>query len=98
MENYKINFGKFECSNELPFTLIAGPCAMESRSHAIEMAEAIGEIAEKLGINFIFKTSFDKANRTSINSGRGLGLEEAVTVFEEIKPNVDTVTRIFFIY
>ncbi|QXX73934.1 3-deoxy-8-phosphooctulonate synthase [Methylovirgula sp. HY1] len=69
----------------LPFALIAGPCAMESRAHALEMAAALKEIAAKLGLGLVFKTSFDKANRTSAASRRGLGLKEAPPVFAEIR-------------
>ncbi len=69
----------------LPFVLIAGPCAMESRAHALEMASALKEIAGALNLGLVFKTSFDKANRTSASSGRGLGLTEALPVFAEIR-------------
>ncbi|HEY5226760.1 MAG TPA: 3-deoxy-8-phosphooctulonate synthase, partial [Methylovirgula sp.] len=69
----------------LPFVLIAGPCAMESRAHALEMAAALKEIAGALKLGLVFKTSFDKANRTSAASGRGLGLNEALPVFAEIR-------------
>ena len=69
----------------LPFALIAGPCAMESRAHALEMAAALKEIAQRLGLGLVLKTSFDKANRTSAASGRGLGLSEALPVFAEIR-------------
>ncbi len=75
-----VNFG-----NELPLTLIAGPCQLESRSHAMMMAEQISDISAKLNIGFVFKTSFDKANRTSAKSARGIGLESAVEIFHEIK-------------
>lgn len=71
--------------NDLPFALIAGPCQMESRDHAMMMAENLVQLTEKLGIPLVFKTSFDKANRTSATAQRGLGLEKALPVFEEIK-------------
>jgi 2-dehydro-3-deoxyphosphooctonate aldolase (KDO 8-P synthase) len=71
--------------NALPFALIAGPCAMESAAHGLEMAAALKEIAGKLGIGLVFKASFDKANRTAASSGRGLGLKEALPVFAEIR-------------
>jgi len=71
--------------NDLPFTLLAGPCAMESRDHAMEMSSALKEMTDKLGIPFIYKTSFDKANRTSIASGRGVGMDKALPVLAEIK-------------
>jgi 2-dehydro-3-deoxyphosphooctonate aldolase (KDO 8-P synthase) len=72
-------------ANNLPFTLIAGPCQMESRDHALMMAENLVKTTDKLGIPFIYKSSFDKANRTSLNSKRGIGLEKALLVFAEIK-------------
>jgi 2-dehydro-3-deoxyphosphooctonate aldolase (KDO 8-P synthase) len=71
--------------NDLPFALIAGPCAMESRDHALFMAEKLAAITEKLGVPLVFKTSFDKANRTSASGPRGLGLDAALKVFQEIK-------------
>ena len=80
-----VQVGKFEIGNDLPFTLLAGPCALESREHALEMSEAIHEITSSLGINFIYKTSFDKANRTSLNSSRGLGLDKALPILAEVK-------------
>ncbi|MCL2331275.1 MAG: 3-deoxy-8-phosphooctulonate synthase [Proteobacteria bacterium] len=76
----KVIFG-----NDLPFVLIAGPCAMESRDHAMMMAEQLVQLTDKLNIPFVFKTSFDKANRTSVASGRGAGLEYAISVFDEIR-------------
>ena len=71
--------------NALPLSLIAGPCQMESRAHALEMASALKEIAAKLSIGLVYKTSFDKANRTSGKSARGLGLDQALPVFAEIR-------------
>jgi 2-dehydro-3-deoxyphosphooctonate aldolase (KDO 8-P synthase) len=71
--------------NALPLALIAGPCALESRSHAFDMASALKEIAAKLGIGFVYKTSFDKANRTSAASARGLGLDKALSIFAELR-------------
>src|SRR5689334_22048879 len=71
--------------NELPLALIAGPCALESRDHALEMATALKEIAGRLTIGFVYKTSFDKANRTSARSARGIGLAEALPIFAEIR-------------
>ncbi len=71
--------------NALPLSLIAGPCQMESRAHALEMASALKEIATKLSIGLVYKTSFDKANRTSGRSARGLGLDQALPVFAEIR-------------
>ncbi len=72
-------------SNSLPLTLIAGPCVMESRDHAVMMAGNLSELAKNFGIKFIFKTSFDKANRTSIQGERGMGLDKSLAVFDEIK-------------
>ena len=72
-------------AQDKPLTLIAGPCAMESRAHALEMAEALTAIAGRLGIGFVYKSSFDKANRTSLGSARGIGLADALPIFAEIK-------------
>ena len=80
--------GDLVLGNDLPLKLIAGPCAMESRSHALEMAGALKELTDKLGMGFIYKTSFDKANRTSGTSPRGLGLEQALPVFAEVRKSV----------
>ncbi len=71
--------------NALPLALIAGPCAMESRDHALFMADALAELAVRLGIGLVYKSSFDKANRTSSDSARGLGLDKALTIFDEVK-------------
>lgn len=84
----RVRVQDFEIGNDLPFTLIAGPCAMESRDHALEMASAVKEMTGRLGINFIYKSSFDKANRSSINSPRGIGLSLAMDVFAEVKERV----------
>jgi 2-dehydro-3-deoxyphosphooctonate aldolase (KDO 8-P synthase) len=83
--NLIVAVGAARFGNHLPLTLIAGPCALESRDHAIEMAGALKEIAARLGIGLVYKTSFDKANRTSVTSARGVGLEAALAVFEEIR-------------
>lgn len=72
-------------SNEKPFVLIAGPCQMESQAHGLEMAEALVKLTKELDIPFIFKASFDKANRTSINGIRGMGMEKALVAFQDIK-------------
>jgi 2-dehydro-3-deoxyphosphooctonate aldolase (KDO 8-P synthase) len=77
--------GNARFGNDLPLAVIAGPCALESRAHALEMASAVKEIAARLGIALVFKTSFDKANRTSAGSARGVGLDEALPVFAEIR-------------
>ncbi len=83
MKQVKIN--TLTIANDQPFTLIAGPCQMESRQHALDVAGELQAITQKLGIPFIFKTSFDKANRSSLSGKRGLGLESALPVFEEVK-------------
>jgi len=80
-----ITINDLKIGNDLPLSIIAGPCQMESRDHALDMAGALADISQELGIALIYKTSFDKANRTSINSPRGLGLEQASTVFTEIR-------------
>ena len=71
--------------NDLPLALIAGPCALESRDHALFMAEQLGRLTEKLGMGYVFKSSFDKANRTSASGRRGMGLDAALKIFEEVK-------------
>ena len=86
--NAVVQIGKVKVGNSLPLTLIAGPCQLESRDHALMMASALAKIAERLNIGFIYKTSFDKANRTSIAGKRGLGLEAALPVFAELGAKV----------
>lgn len=83
--NSTVTLGKLQIANDRQFTLIAGPCALESRQHAFEMASALKEITGKLGIGLIYKTSFDKANRTSANAERGMGLELALPIFADIR-------------
>src|SRR6202521_3197190 len=83
--NPTVAVGKARFGNALPFALIAGPCALESRAHALEMAAALKELTARLGIGFVYKTSFDKANRTSAASARGLGLKAALPIFAEIR-------------
>ena len=83
--NAVVAVGNVKFGNALPLSLIAGPCAMESRAHAIEMASALKEITGRVGIGLVFKTSFDKANRTSLAAGRGVGLEASLPVFAEIR-------------
>ena len=85
MKQKNINISNFKIGNNLPFTLIAGPCQLESRVHAFKMVEKIQKITKKLKINFIYKTSFDKANRTSLKGKRGLGLAKSLLIFDEIK-------------
>jgi 2-dehydro-3-deoxyphosphooctonate aldolase (KDO 8-P synthase) len=77
--------GQARFGNGLPLALIAGPCVFESRAHALEMAQALKAIAGRLGIGLVYKSSFDKANRTSASSARGLGLAEALPIFAEIR-------------
>ena len=83
--NSTVKIGPVTLSNTSPIAVFAGPCALESRSHALETASALKEMAERLGIGLIYKSSFDKANRTSISSARGLGLKEALPIFAEIR-------------
>lgn len=77
--------GNVSLSNHAPFALISGPCQMESRDHAMMMAESLATIARDLAIPFIFKTSFDKANRSSVSAARGMGLDASLRVFEEVR-------------
>jgi 2-dehydro-3-deoxyphosphooctonate aldolase (KDO 8-P synthase) len=83
--NPVVRVGAVEIGNARKLSLIAGPCALESRDHALEMASALKDIAAKAGLGLIYKTSFDKANRTSANSARGLGIELALPIFAEIR-------------
>jgi 2-dehydro-3-deoxyphosphooctonate aldolase (KDO 8-P synthase) len=80
-----VTVGSVRFGNALPFSLIAGPCAMESRAHALEMASALKEMTARLGIGLVYKSSFDKANRTSASSARGIGLDQALSIFAEVK-------------
>lgn len=83
--NAVVTIGKARFGNALPLALIAGPCQMESRQHAFDMAGALKEIATRLGIGFVYKTSFDKANRTSLGGKRGAGLDTALPVFDDLR-------------
>lgn len=85
MEQKVIKIGNVALGNKLPLVLIGGPCQIESREHAIFIAGSLVEITRNLGIPYIFKASFDKANRTSLNSARGVGLEEGMKTFEQIR-------------
>jgi 2-dehydro-3-deoxyphosphooctonate aldolase (KDO 8-P synthase) len=87
-----VSVGAARIGNALPLTLIAGPCAMESRAHALEVAGALKEMAAKLGIGLVFKTSFDKSNRTSGKGGRGMGLSAALPVFAEVRESLGLPT------
>ncbi|MCI0430767.1 MAG: 3-deoxy-8-phosphooctulonate synthase, partial [Rhodospirillales bacterium] len=83
--SHRIRIGDLTIGNDRPLALIAGPCALESRSHALEMGHALTEMARKLGIGLIYKSSFDKANRTSIRSNRGVGMEEGLPILAEVR-------------
>ncbi|MGB3743281.1 MAG: 3-deoxy-8-phosphooctulonate synthase [Xanthobacteraceae bacterium] len=83
--NAIVTVGKVKFGNGLPLAVIAGPCALESRAHAFEMAAALKEITAGLGIGLVYKTSFDKANRTSASSARGLGLDKALAIFADLR-------------
>ena len=83
--NLNVEVGEARFGNSLPLALIAGPCVLESRAHALEMASALKEIAARLKIGLVYKTSFDKANRTSRDSARGMGLAQALPIFAEIR-------------
>jgi 2-dehydro-3-deoxyphosphooctonate aldolase (KDO 8-P synthase) len=83
--NPVVRVGSVDIGNAKPLTIIAGPCALESRAHALEMANALKEIARNAGVGLIYKTSFDKANRTSAGSERGIGLDQALPIFAEIR-------------
>jgi 2-dehydro-3-deoxyphosphooctonate aldolase (KDO 8-P synthase) len=84
-----VSVGDVRFGNTLPLSLIAGPCQLESRAHALEMASALKEIAARVGLGLVFKTSFDKANRTSGGSARGVGLEQALPIFAEIRETLN---------
>ncbi len=88
MKNKSVKCGKLNISNNGPFTLIAGPCQLESEKHALDVASELKKITEKLGIGLIYKTSFDKANRTSLNGRRGAGLDKSLPVFDKIRKQV----------
>lgn len=81
----RIRIGNVTVANDAPFVLIAGPCALESRAHAMEMSAALVEITAKLGIGLIYKSSFDKANRTSLDSPRGMGLAESLPILADVR-------------
>ncbi len=83
--NAKVTVGQALFANDAPLSLIAGPCQFESRQHAFDMAGALKELTGKLGIGFVYKSSFDKANRSSLSSTRGAGLEAALPVFSELR-------------
>ena len=88
MKNKLVKCGKLNISNSHPFTLIAGPCQLENEKHAIAVASKLKEITQKLNIGLIYKTSFDKANRTSLTGKRGAGLEKSLPVFDKIRKDI----------
>lgn len=96
MKNHHIALKDITIGNDLPFVLIAGPCQMESRDHAFDMAGTLKEISDKLGLKLIYKSSFDKANRTSLKAERGIGLDKGLPIFADIKKqmNVPVITDI----
>ena len=96
MNNIKVNCGNIEISNNNKICIIAGPCQLETEQHAVDMAGEIQEITKKYGLGFIYKTSFDKANRTSLKGKRGAGLEASLPVFDKLKKefNVPILTDI----
>jgi 2-dehydro-3-deoxyphosphooctonate aldolase (KDO 8-P synthase) len=83
--NHTVTAGKVSIANDAPLTLIAGPCQLESRQHAFDMAGALKELCGKLGIGLVYKTSYDKANRTSLGATRGAGLDAALPVFDDLR-------------
>lgn len=85
MKQRTIKIGNFQIGNHLPIAIIAGPCQIESHQHAVDLAGKMVELTNKLGVKYIFKASFDKANRTSINGPRGVGIDEGMKTFDEIK-------------
>ena len=88
MTNHKVKCSNFEIANDKPFTLIAGPCQLESEEHALKISSELKKITNDLGINLIYKTSFDKANRTSLKGKRGMGLEKSLPVFDKIRNEI----------
>ena len=89
MKNITVNFDGVKISNKEKICLIAGPCQLENEQHALDMAGKISEISKKYNIGFIYKTSFDKANRTSLKSKRGAGLEKSLPIFDKIKKQIN---------
>ena len=89
MSSIKVNCGNIEISNDNKICIIAGPCQLETEQHAMDMAGKILEITKKFGLGFIYKTSFDKANRTSLKGTRGAGLEASLPVFDKIKKELN---------
>ena len=90
MNSIQVNCGNVEISNNNKICIIAGPCQLETEQHAMDMAGKIQEITKKFGLGFIYKTSFDKANRTSLKGKRGAGLEASLPIFDKIKKELNT--------
>ena len=88
MINHKVKCANFEIANNKSFTLIAGPCQLESEQHALDISKELKKITTDLKINLIYKTSFDKANRTSIKGTRGIGLEKSLSIFDKVRNEV----------
>ena len=89
MNSIKVKCGNFQIANNKAFTLIAGPCQLESEEHALKISSELKKITKEIGINFIYKTSFDKANRTSLKGKRGLGLEKSLPIFDKIRKDIN---------
>ena len=88
MPNHKVKCSNFEIANDKPFILIAGPCQLENEEHALKISSELKKITSELGINLIYKTSFDKANRTSLKGKRGMGLDKSLPIFDKIRNEV----------
>ena len=88
MINHKVKCANFEIANDKPFTLIAGPCQLENEAHAMKISTELKKITSDLGINLIYKSSFDKANRTSLKGKRGMGLEKSLPIFDKIRKEI----------
>ena len=88
MKNHKIKCSNFEIANDKPFTLIAGPCQLENEEHALKISSELKKITDNLEINLIYKTSFDKANRTSLKGKRGMGIDKSLPIFDKIRKEV----------
>ena len=88
MTNHKVKCSNFEIANDKPFTLIAGPCQLENEEHALKISSELKKITKDLGINLIYKTSFDKANRTSLKGKRGMGLDKSLPIFDKIREEI----------
>ena len=89
MNNFNVKCGKFQIANNKRFTLIAGPCQLENEKHALDISNHLKKITSDLKINLIYKTSFDKANRTSLKGKRGLGLDKSLPIFDKIKKELE---------